>query len=60
VRELVQYVRGFCRNAVARNWNHPIPATVHVAPGCGRPSAGPCVAQLRVSALSAHSPSFED
>ena len=33
VRELVQYIRGFCRKAVAHNWNDLIPAMVHVAPG---------------------------
>lgn len=59
VRALVQYIRGFCKKALAGQWSDPIPA-VHVASGCGHPSAGLCVAHLRVSAVPAHWPSFED
>jgi len=43
IRELVQYVRGFCRGALARNGNDSIPATLQLSLGCGRPRADPCV-----------------
>jgi len=59
VRELVQYIRGFCRKALADKRSDPIPEAVHVASGRGHPSAGMCVAHLRVSAVPAHWTNFE-
>jgi hypothetical protein len=43
IRQLVQYVRGFCRGALAHNGNDSIPAPLQLSLGCGRPHADPCV-----------------
>ena len=43
IRELVQYVRSFCRGALARNRNDSLPTPPQLSVGCGRPHADPCV-----------------
>ncbi len=58
--ELVRYVRGFCRKALARNRSDLCFTTIPVAPERGLRPAGPGAAKPRVSALSAHFSRFED
>jgi hypothetical protein len=47
IRELVQYIRGFCRGALAHNLNDSIPATLQLGLRCGRPHAAPDVGASR-------------
>jgi cytochrome c553 len=60
IRELVQYVRVFCRGALAHNLSDSIPAKLQLSLGCGRPHEDPCVGAATVRVTSQAFAEFRD
>jgi len=60
MRELIQYIRGFCHAALACNGKDSILATLQLSVGGRRPHVWTRVSeQLRVASRLRHSPNFE-